>query len=120
MSTAQSDFTLAVSIRTSFVCNLFYYQSDGTTPVNLTGYTAQLDARDANGNLIISLSTSNSGIAITGPTGLIALSISATDTASLPLGSYSYDLLINAPDSGPITKILQGVFFVADTITEES
>lgn len=99
----------------------FVYEVDAA-PVNLTGYTASLVARDKTGVELLRLDTDNGGIVITPAAGKIGLHITATQTAALqrhikgpptkqadamPLyavGKWSMEI----DNAGTVTRLLQG------------
>jgi hypothetical protein len=99
------------------------FQSDGTTVVDLTGFTARMKIKDeVGGNLIKSL-TSSSGLTIGGSAGQpnngqIDITISAADTASFsaPLdGVYDLEIVSN---SGIVDRVLQGKFIINPEVTD--
>jgi tRNA threonylcarbamoyladenosine modification (KEOPS) complex Pcc1 subunit len=91
----------------------------GGTPVDLSGYTADMQVRYASDtSSIIELSTSNGRITIDSAYGRINLSISATDSAALAAGSYNYDLNLTNTVDGTVYKILEGAFVVKASITQ--
>jgi len=91
----------------------------GGIPVNLTGYTADMQVRYATDtSIIVELSTSNGGITIQPEYGQLTLYISATDTAALPAGVYQYDLNLTNTNDGTVSKILQGAFVVSASVTQ--
>lgn len=91
---------------------------DVWTPVDLTGYTAKMEVRkDIGTAVIITLSTSNSRVTLGGVVGTIDLLISASDTNSLPIGAYKYDLELTSP-SGFVTRFIEGRFEVVGQITQ--
>lgn len=84
--------------------------------VNLTGYTARLKVRTNSRNtvptkILISSLTSSSGITLGGTAGTIQLTISATQTAALAPGKYSYDLELESA-GGEVTRLVKGKFTV--------
>jgi len=88
-------------------------------PVNLTGYTADMQVRDVSNNLIVELSTANGKIVITATTGTTTLTLTAAQTAVsvLPAGNYTYAL--NLTDgSGNVNQILQGAFVVTTSVVQ--
>lgn len=87
-------------------------------PVDVTGYTADMQVRRTTGSstVIVELSTGNGRI-VTGSTdGKFTLSLSAVQTAALDVGNYVYDLEVTAPDS-TVTKLLHGAFAVRAEVT---
>jgi len=86
--------------------------SSGTV-INLTGYSsAEMDLREnpESSSVIMTLTTSNSRIALGGAAGTVTLSISATDTANLSTGDGVYDLEIVTGSS--VYRILEGTYSV--------
>lgn len=80
----------------------------GSTIVDLTGYTAKLQIRQAieSASTLVELTTENGGIGITGAEGRIDLLIEAADTAALSFATAVYDLeLINGTE---VTRLCQG------------
>lgn len=96
--------------------NVVYKGSDGN-PINLTGYTAAMQLRQNynSDTAVLTLSTSNGGITITGAQGKLFLSATAAQTGSLDAGFYVYDLEITS--GGVVTRIIQGQITVAGEVT---
>ncbi|NOG69826.1 hypothetical protein [Roseicella sp. DB1501] len=90
------------------------------TPVNLAGYTARMQVRRKLGDAtaIITLTTENGRIVISPSTGVISLTISATDTAALPIGQAVYDLEI--VKGAVVTRLLAGRCIVSGEVTRDS
>lgn len=93
------------------------YDNPNGTPVNLTSYTAALQIRSLpeSPTAVLSLST-GSGITITGATGLVAISATATQTRAIDEGTYFYDLEITSP-AGVVTRLVQGQAVVTPEVT---
>ena len=88
-------------------------------PVDLTGYSANMQVRDVSNSLIVELSTSNGKASINGPLGQTTLTLTATQTsaANLPAGNYNYAL--NLTSSGnTVYQILQGAFTVSASVVQ--
>ena len=87
------------------------------TPIDLSGYSARLQVREAyySANTLISISTGN-GISISGPSGVITLNIDDLVTASVPAGVHVYDLEIESP-SGDVDRLIEGEFRVTPEVT---
>ena len=100
---------LVIEQGATFSFNIEWREPDGTTPVDLTGYTAEMDIRATYDDLttIIQLDTTNGRITLGGTAGTVQLSISATDTAALSFESAVYDLELTAPD-GTVTRLMEG------------
>lgn len=90
-------------------------------PVDLTGYTARLKVRDtarrpSAANEMISLTSPSGGIVLGGAAGTIAVTISASSTASLLAGKYVYDLELVASNT-TVTRLIKGTFTVLSEVT---
>jgi predicted MFS family arabinose efflux permease len=87
-------------------------------PVNLTNWTARLQARVdvEDTEVILNLTTENGGIALGGALGTITLNQTAIQTALLQTGSFVYDLeLISSVSS--VTRLLQGELTISAEVT---
>ena len=109
----------------TFRKTLTMFASDGTTAIDLTGFTARMKIKDEVGVTLIKSLTSSSGGGLTiggsagTPTnGEIDVLISATDTASFsaPLDAV-YDLEIQN-NSGIVDRVLQGKFIINPEVTD--
>lgn len=90
--------------------------TNGTAAMNLTGYTAAMQVREAAGAATALISLSNgSGLTLGGTAGTIGITIAATATAGVASGSYSYDLELNS--GGTIIRLLEGSFNVTGNVT---
>lgn len=87
-------------------------------PVNLTGFTARMQIRETveSTTVIKSLTTENGGIALGGATGVITLTITATDTAALTFDSAVYDLEV-VSGGGVVTQVAYGNVTLVDEVT---
>ena len=86
-------------------------------PVNLTGYTARLQARiDVDETETILSLTTGAGITLGGAAGTITLDQTATQTALLPKGEYVYDLELQT-SGGIVTRLLQGELNISAEVT---
>ena len=94
----------------------FTYKDPSGNPINLTGYTAALQMRTSPlaRTTVLSLTT-GAGITITGSTGLVAVHATATQTAAIAPGKYSYDLEI--ANGGIVTRLIQGTMEVSANTT---
>ena len=100
------------------------YQSNGTTVVDLTGYTARMKIKTEHGGTILKSLTSTTGQGLTmgGSAGTpvngeIDILISATDTTAFtPNVIGVYDLEI-ASSGGIVDRVLQGKFMITPEVT---
>ena len=95
-------------------------QDSAGTPINLAGYSAQMQIRRTAGacQTIDDLSSEGEAprIKIDAKTGKITLNFSHEITEKWPSGSMVYDIEITSP-SGQITRILQGSISVSAEVT---
>ena len=110
--------TLDFTIEQGATFNLLLTWKINDVAVNLTGYSARLQARVdvEDTETILSLTTSNGGITLGGALGTISLDQTAIQTALLPAGSYVYDLeLISGV--GAVTRLVQGELDISAEVT---
>jgi hypothetical protein len=110
--------TLDFTIEQGATFNLLLTWKIDDVPVNITNWSARLQARvdveDA--EVILSLTTANGGITLGGALGTISLDQTATQTALLPAGTYVYDLeLISGV--GAVTRLVQGELNISPEVT---
>ena len=86
--------------------------------VNVSGYTAKMSLRksETSSTSTFDFSTANGRIVTGSDDGKFTISASSTDTATVPAGSYVYDLEVTSP-TGTKTTILSGVFTVNKQVT---
>jgi hypothetical protein len=109
-----------LSIKQGATLSLVATWKDSTgTPVNLSGYTARMQVRNTYdaGNAVLSLTTSNGGIALGGTAGTITITAAATATAALAApytGVYDLELVSGAV----VTRLLEGIATVSPEVTK--
>ena len=87
-------------------------------PVDLTGYTADMQVRQfTDSSIVVEISTANGRATINAALGQIVLTLTAAQTAALTANNYLYDLNLTSP-SGYVYKILQGSFVVNNSVTQ--
>ena len=99
----------------TWTLQLVYNDSTGA-PVNLTGYTAEMQIRRKfdSENPVLTLSTSNGGITITPLTGTLNL-IATDEQMAIDAGFYVYDLELNI--GGTRSRLIQGQVTVSGEVT---
>jgi hypothetical protein len=76
--------------------------SDGTTPVNITGYSVRFQMRSSAAGLpLVSYSTANGSITITGSTGQIFITIQESDTSPLLINGLAKEFLYAVTTTTP-------------------
>ena len=109
--------TLDLSIEQGATYNLVLTWQVNGTAVNLTNYTARLQARvDVEDTETVLSMTTVAGITLGGVAGTITLDQTATQTALLAAGTYIYDLEMVA-GSGTVTRLVQGELVVSAEVT---
>lgn len=93
-----------------------YLQPDGTTPVNITGWTARMAIADFPGWTEQLVLTDTDGIDFTNPgQGILTINITAAKTMMLvvpPSGRMVYDLILTDTGGGEV-KLLKGEMIVS-------
>ena len=90
------------------------YETDGTTVQNLTGYTVASQLRK---NYTSTAYTPINATNNSPTSGIIIMSLTATQTAALKSGRYVYDLQITAAD-GTVTRVIEGVITLRPEVTK--
>lgn len=83
------------------------------TPVDLTGCTAVTQFRDAQGVLLLELTTANGGMTLGGADGTVGFYISAADLAGFAWNTANYDTDISF-SNGDVRKLFRGVLSLFD------
>lgn len=94
------------------------YKDSSGTAINLTGYTAAMQVRQnySSADADLTLTTSNGGIAITGNTGTVVITMTAAQTAALEEGYYVYDVELTS-SGGLVDRLIQGQITIAPEVT---
>ena len=99
---------------TTFSKQITVYETDGTTIQNLTGYTVASQLRK---NYTSTAYTTINATNNSPTSGIIIMSLTATQTAALKSGRYVYDLQITAAD-GTVTRVIEGVITLRPEVTK--
>jgi hypothetical protein len=86
-------------------------------PVDLTGYTARMQAKDKAGSScapVVNITTENGGISLDDD-GNIDLLISASDTTGIYAKDYFYDLELVTGST--VYRVIEGKFIVTPEVT---
>jgi hypothetical protein len=88
------------------------------SPVNLTNYTARMQARTSHisGTVVLDMTTANSKITLGGTSGTITLSLTASETAAITAQSLSYDLELVSV-GGVVTRLVEGQIVLTPEVT---
>jgi predicted MFS family arabinose efflux permease len=110
--------TLDFTIEQGATFNLLLTWKINNVAVNLTGYTARLQARIDVEEIetVLSLTTANGGITLGGALGTISLDQTAIQTTLLPAGTYVYDLELIAANAS-VTRLVQGELLISAEVT---
>jgi hypothetical protein len=82
----------------------------------LTGYSARMQIRTPDGQLLEELTTENGKITIDGPAGRIQLLLTDTQTSAYEWDTGVYDLELISP-SGHVDRLVQGTVTVNPEVT---
>jgi hypothetical protein len=97
--------------------NMDFTIKTGTTPWDLTSYTARMQMRTAVGasSTLLSLTNGN-GITLGGAAGTVSVSVSAAATAAITAGRYVYDLEVQSA-AGQVWRVIEGKATVSAEVT---
>ena len=91
------------------------YQADGTTAMNLTGYTVASQLRK---NYTSTAYTAFTSVLVSPHTsGRITMSLTATQTAAIKAGYYYYDVEITN-SAGTVTRVMEGKIHFKPNVTK--
>ena len=92
------------------------WQDDAGDPIDLTGYTARMQARKTvGGSTILMTATEVDGIALGGGAGTVDIQLDTTKT-NISTVDNVYDLEVTSPTSF-VTTLIQGAFVVIQDVT---
>jgi hypothetical protein len=97
--------------------NVTFTQDDGTTPVNLTGYTATFNVYDRRGGSTVATLTNGSGITVTATSGQIQVDRTPAQMAAWKLsgGKGAYDLSVATTSGTGNRCLLKGTIEIIRT-----
>lgn len=98
--------------------HMLTWTSSDSTPIDLTGYTAKMQARAKAGSdtTVFDLSTENGGIALGGTDGTITINISADESTNVSTLKCVYDLELVSP-LGVVKRLVQGKIVIDPEVT---
>jgi hypothetical protein len=109
--------TLDFTIEQGATFNLLLTWKINDVLVNLTGYTARLQARvDVQDTTTVLSLTTGAGITLGGAAGTISIDQTAVQTTTLPAGQYIYDLELIASNAA-VTRLVQGELNISPEVT---
>ena len=93
----------------------FRWKVDGAI-MNLTGATAKMQLlRSYSTPVVFELSNTNSRILLGGSTGIVSLELTPQETASIPAGTFVYDLEVSF--GSVVRKLIRGTVVVVAEVT---
>lgn len=115
--TTPGDYDLTIYVGATFSRRVVWKDGAGAL-VDLTGYTARMQIRSSvrNPDVLVALTTENSGITLGGTAGTIDLLLTSTQTGAITARAGVYDLeLIDS--TGVVTRLLQGEVEISPEVT---
>lgn len=98
----------------------FYFTDDSGNPINISGYSAQMQGRitpNSSNPPVILASTGNGYITIVGVSGLLTITLPNAYTSLLPINTNgNWDLFIYS-GSGVASRAAGGTFFIQESVT---
>lgn len=108
-------FDIKTYAQESLKVSLTYYSdSEGTTPVNLTGYSAAMRIMDKPNGTVIATLTHSAGITLGGSAGTIVVSRTPNQVQAWAIDKGAYDLVLTS-GSGEADLLLHGSLEVVKT-----
>lgn len=111
---------LLIEAGATFNAVLTWQDPDGD-PIDLTGYTARMQARtkaDAADTILDLTSDPDGGITLGDEDGTITIKVAADTTDDLPAGAAVYDLELEAPGpAGDVVRLVEGSITVRRQVT---
>ena len=104
---AANTYELRFNKTESLNLSLAYLEDDGTTPINLTGFTASFVVKDKPGGSTVATLTSGSGITLGGTAGTIVINRTPSQTTAWKLDRGAYELTVTS-SGGDARVLLQG------------
>lgn len=114
---AAADYDLLIEQGATLSQSFVWTDSSGAA-INLIGYTARMQVRSSvtSATTLLELTTENGGITITGGSGTVTLTQTATQTAAYTWRQGVYDLEL-VSGGGVVTRLVQGSVTVSPEVT---
>lgn len=115
MEPVKHDFTL---YQGTFTPLTFQLTDDADVPLDLTGYTARMQARTTVNSSEVQLEASLAlgNAEVDGPTGTVKLQFSAAQTAAIKASKLVYDVELT-PADGKTVRVMEGSITVSKEVT---
>ena len=105
-----------VDVNTTYSFSVVYKDPNGN-PIDITGSTAKMQVRNAQGDkLAFTLTSPSGGITIDGPNGLITVKMTPTQTSKLFYPKSVYDLMLTDSQANK-TKLVGGYLTASRSVT---
>lgn len=105
-----------VDVNTTYSFSVIYKDPNGD-PIDITGSTAKMQVRNAQGDkLAFTLTSPSGGITIDGPNGLITVKMTPTQTSKLFYPKSVYDLMLTDSQANK-TKLVGGYLTASRSVT---
>lgn len=114
-------YNFEINQGTTFKKNIFWKNADTNEAMNLTGYTARMQARRSytDDTVLFDLTSTNGLIQLTPTLGKIVITIPATQTSTFTDWTRAkYSLRVTSPD-GTVTRLLEGDITLAKDIIRD-
>lgn len=116
MTLTPGNYDLTLYQGATFSQYFTWKNSDGS-PVDLTGFSARMMARETlDSQAFLTLTTANGGITLGGTAGTILLTLNPADSAAISASAGVYDLEL-VSGSGDVQRLLQGNIYVSREVT---
>lgn len=115
MSAAVYDFTIEQGATHRMI---FRWEDSNGVPINLSGYTAHMQARKGynSSDVLLDASTANGMITMTPATGEVLIVLPESVTSTFKWSQALYDIELTSSD-GTVTRLLQGSINISREVT---
>ena len=115
---AAAKYNLKIEQGATFEQTITWKAGEPAVPVDITGCTARMHARERldETNALLTLTTENGAITLGGVAGTISLALTAIETAAITWARGVYDLELVYPD-GRVRRLLTGKINVSPEVT---
>ncbi len=108
-------YNLTIRPGVAFAITFAFTEDDGTTPIDLTGWTAHAHVRKLpTSALVKDLAPAVSD----GPGGVVAIEFTDEDTAAFTPGNFRWDLILENPSGSRLGPYLSGLCAITLPITQ--
>ena len=111
-------FDIPIEQGATFEMTLTYADSVGV-PINLTGYSAEMQVREEVGGRVLATASTSNGSIVLSSGGQVVITLAAAQTSLIGAIVGVYDLFLKSPAGNPIRKLVYGNVTVKQSVTRQ-